>query len=180
MPKYKTLGMVKNGGLMKDYNDYRDGGGGAVYLLEAQRGPYLVTLDASNRLERNGTLLDTTGTSTGHFIFVMDGDGRIFAEDKVTIQHHSAFLAGGPVAAAGFIKVVNGQVTEITNSSGHYMPPYDYTEQALTELKRQGHDVSGVTRNYTGLSANKQAKAYKKAGQTIERMAPKGTVKSRV
>jgi hypothetical protein len=186
VPRYKTIGMAINGGLGKDTNDYRMGRYGEdkdnmtnLYLLENQRAPYLVTVDPATRLlHRNGVVLDTTHAHNEYFIFVMDGDGRIFSEDKFVINHHSAFLAGNPVSSAGGWRVANGQVTNINNSSGHYMPPWDYTEQVLKELKRHRHVINGIQKNYSGATSKAIKRHWKKVNHTLPRMGPKGKIDS--
>jgi hypothetical protein len=50
--------------------------------------------------------------------------------------HHSSFLAGAPVAAAGEIKVVNGRLVSVSNGSGHYRPPPGYLINFLKALRR--------------------------------------------
>jgi hypothetical protein len=108
----------------------------------------------------------------------MDGDGNIYSADKSVVNHHSAFLAGGPVASAGHWCVINGIVQTISNVSGHYQPPIDYCKQILAELKRRGISVSGITQNWTGRDSKTTKKAAKKLGVTFQRMGPKGVESS--
>jgi hypothetical protein len=79
-------------------------------------------------------------------IFVMDEQGNIYAS-KVHAPgefHHSSFLAGEPVAAAGEIRVTNGALEFISDRSGHYQPPPIHLEQAIDVLKDKGVNVSGI------------------------------------
>jgi hypothetical protein len=177
MSRYKTLGMMKDGGMQKDINDYRFGTG-TLYLLANQRGVHLVTTNPQHLLVQGGGLLDTSAAHNGSYIFVMDGDGNIYSADKAQVSHHSAFLAGGPVAAAGHWQVTNGVVQWISNVSGHYQPPIDYCKQILKELKRRGISVNGITQNWTGGDSKTSAKASKKHGITFKRLGPKGVVTS--
>ena len=55
---------------------------------------------------------------------------------RQNVIHHSSFLAGAPVAAAGEIKVVNGRLVSISNGSGHYRPPPGYLINFLKVLRR--------------------------------------------
>ena len=176
--RYKTLGMMKDAGMGKDVNDLMAGTAGTAYLLANQRGPYLVTVSPNHRLVQDGFLLNTADGPTGQYIFVMDGEGAIYSASKTVVHHHSAFLAGGPVAAAGWWKVEYGALKSIQNDSGHYQPPIDYTKQVLTELKRLGVDVSGVTEIWTGFDSKRLAKASKARNITFNRIGPKGVVKS--
>ncbi|AKV04310.1 hypothetical protein AKJ09_10973 [Labilithrix luteola] len=79
-------------------------------------------------------------------IFVMNARGEIFASkvQEPGIFHHSTLAGGLPVAAAGELTVIDGRLVSISNASGHYMPDASYTDQALTTLKAQGLEISGV------------------------------------
>jgi hypothetical protein len=44
------------------------------------------------------------------------------AEHGDSVFHHSSFVSGQRVRCAGMIKIDNGQVTAISNNSGHYKP----------------------------------------------------------
>jgi hypothetical protein len=60
--------------------------------------------------------------------------------------HHSSFLAGEPVAAAGEIRVSNGVLKTVSNNSGHYQPQPGYLIQFLLELRKRSpfYDLSNV------------------------------------
>jgi hypothetical protein len=171
--------MMKDGGMQKDINDLMAGGSGTQYLLSNQRGVYLVTTNPNHLLVQGGVLFDTNAAHNNSFIFVMDGEGNIYSADKSVVHHHSSFLAGGPVAAAGHWRVNNGIVQELCNTSGHYQPPIDYTKQILSELKRRHINVTGIAQNWTGSDSKKLAKAAKKRNITFKRMGPKGVIESR-
>jgi len=101
--------------------------------------------------KRNGEIFDTAEESTaksgqGIAIFVMDPDGKIYAGSHVTGEfHHSSFLGGGAVSGAGEIKTnLLGQVTSITNKSGHYKPGKDQILNTLTVLHDNQVDLSDV------------------------------------
>ena len=81
----------------------------------------------------------------GYGIFVMDNEGRIFAAShKVGLFHHSSFLAGSSVAAAGEIKIENGVIKVVTNKSGHYKPSDPEMIQFFQELESRGVDLNSV------------------------------------
>ena len=84
----------------------------------------------------------------GKAIFVMDETGRFFASKRQARGefHHSSFLAGEPVAAAGEITVDQGVVKAVTLKSGHYKPREFFMDQFSTELGRRGVDTSGIIR----------------------------------
>jgi hypothetical protein len=177
--KYKTLGMLKNAGMGKDVNDNMSGLMSTPYLLAQQRQRYLVTVNHEGRLVQDGFLLNTSGDPTGYNMFVMDGDGAIYSGSKAELNHHSAFLAGGPVASAGVWRVSYGMLKAVSDQSGHYRPPRDYAEQVLTELKRRGVNVHGVIKEWGGSKSKDLAKVAKAADVTFERMGATGVSSSR-
>jgi hypothetical protein len=79
----------------------------------------------------------------------MDAQGNIYASTEQVVGqfHHSSFLAGQPVAAAGELQVEAGELKLISNKSGHYKPSPDLTAQALKVLESQGVDVSRVAQD---------------------------------
>ena len=104
MPKYQTISMLRGAGLEQDRLE-----GNVPYLTPAERAPYEVTvilLDTVTPGSKSGRLfqgrkpvmkrMDTSdGTNpAGKYLFVMDGDGRVFAAPARAVVHHSAFLAG--------------------------------------------------------------------------------------
>lgn len=164
---YKEIGMLMDGGLGKELSDAIYGGGAAKYLNGHERQQYLVTVDANGLLNIGGNLMDTSNAlGNGLYIFVMDKDGNIYAAPKETVGHHSAFLSGRPVAAAGHIGVQNGRVTLINNQSGHYQPTKDYMLQFEKELKKRNADLSQLTAANKNYGATKKAikKALKQSG----------------
>jgi hypothetical protein len=63
-----------------------------------------------------------TGTCD-KWIFVMALDGTLYVNRKVKGRfHHSCFLAGGRVLAAGRLIVLDGRVEFLAAQSGHYKP----------------------------------------------------------
>jgi hypothetical protein len=80
-------------------------------------------------------------------IWVMDQAGRIYSgEHKVGLFHHSTFLRGGNVAAAGEWKVSDdGTLEYITNKSGHYKPQPQHLRAVLEELDRRQVTLTNVT-----------------------------------
>jgi hypothetical protein len=159
--KYKVIGMLKEGGLKKDMSS-----GGVPYMDAGGRAQYQVTVN-NGLLFQNGNPLDTMHVSNKTYIFVMDENGQIFSAAKNVVHHHSAFMSGRPVAAAGTIMVMQGQLQSIDNQSGHYQPTKDYMDQFIKELKKRGVDLSNVEKDL-GNTKKFYKKAFKKRG-----MAPR-------
>lgn len=115
------------------------------YLNEEQRQAYRLTVRDGRLVDASGVPFDTrVGVSlwegTGRAIFVMDTDGTLYASNThVRGQfHHSSFLAGAPVAAAGELVVIDGELQLLTDSSGHYQPERGHTLQAISRLRSLG------------------------------------------
>jgi hypothetical protein len=122
------------------------------YLSEAERAEYKISIKDGRLYDSSGELFDTESASSvfsdgkGKAIFVMDEYGDVFASKTQALGefHHSSFLAGKPVAAAGEISVENGVVKEITRRSGHYMPEEKHLNQFVHKLKGDGVDTGTV------------------------------------
>src|SRR5579875_3829954 len=76
----------------------------------------------------------------GYGIYVMDQQGHLYADrHRVGLFHHSSFLAGGDVAAAGELKVSSsGELQHLTSKSGHYRPSPAELWQVVEEMRRRG------------------------------------------
>ena len=87
------------------------------------------------------------------YLYSMTAEGTIYvtpSSPKLTCKfHHSSFVAGGPVAGAGQIKIRQGKATFVDNCSGHYRPSDDLMDQVLSVLKQNNVDVEQV-RYYGG------------------------------
>jgi hypothetical protein len=81
----------------------------------------------------------------GSGIFVMSSDGKIYAARKKVSGrfHHSSFLSGQEVAAAGRLCVVGGELIFTAPKSGHYKPSQAHFDQFLKKLDELG--VSGFS-----------------------------------
>ncbi|MEQ1750590.1 MAG: hypothetical protein ABL974_14280 [Prosthecobacter sp.] len=90
-------------------------------------------------------------------IFVMDGEGEVFAKEAQAALnqkdetgrgvhvHHSSFLAGEAVAGAGEMKIDDtGFLKEVTDRSGHYKPGEAQTAQTLGALEEKGVNLNNV------------------------------------
>ncbi|MEL1244676.1 hypothetical protein AAEO56_10425 [Flavobacterium sp. DGU11] len=114
------------------------------YLTEAERLEYELAIIDGKLYTKGGKLFDTAAGSTifgpQKAIFVMDSRGRIYASlrHKARLFHHSSFLAGGAVASAGEIEVVQGLIKLVTRKSGHYQPSSLSNTRFLRQLESKG------------------------------------------
>ncbi|WP_331758056.1 hypothetical protein OG225_42045 (plasmid) [Nocardia sp. NBC_01377] len=123
-------------------------GSNVKYLTDEERAAYQLTVKDGKIYDANGNLFDTSSAATAHSgngraIFVMDENGNLYASTRHAVGefHHSSFLGGKPVAGAGELQVVNGELRLITDQSGHYKPSQDYTRQVIDNLQGQGVQV---------------------------------------
>ncbi|WP_216902286.1 alpha/beta hydrolase, partial [Nocardia alni] len=88
----------------------------------------------------DGMPLDTVAESpSGRSIFVMDEFGNLYAGTlKPGVRHHSSFLGGRTVTAAGEIAVRGGRLIAMGDRSGHYLPRAEINDYALDVLRHQG------------------------------------------
>ena len=118
-------------------------------------------------------------------VFVQNADGtwassngaaalsHLAAKGSIAAVHHSSPLAGAPVAGAGIIRVDQGQILSVTDTSGHYAPEAEYTYQTVEALQEQGADLSRARVTLTGQSSG----ANRPAGKA---WIPDGTPKDEV
>jgi hypothetical protein len=116
-----------------------------VALDEAARARHRLRVRGGRLLRADGTPLDTEGLP---FLIVLAPDGELYAGrgdySSDAKLHHSSFLAGAPVAAAGEIVVRAGEVLRVTARSGHYKPPMCLLDQLRAELERRGVEMDDV------------------------------------
>ena len=105
---------------------------------------YKICEDGLIRSCINGTLLTTDKNG---WIFVLR-DGVIYAHTKETASrprfHHSTFLAGEPVEAAGLLVVEKGILKVVFPHSGHYRPEHCHLLLMLEYFQRSGIDLETV------------------------------------
>jgi hypothetical protein len=117
-----------------------------AYLNETQRAQHKVTIQNGLVLDSQGRPFDTRTAQTafdknkGRAIFVMDHNGDMYISNYQARGkfHHSSFLSGAPVAAAGDIRIEDGVVKTISRKSGHYKPTSDQLGQFAQRLHSQG------------------------------------------
>ena len=114
------------------------------YLSARELKQYEVFVNKKGLLvDYKGKIIDTRNGQTikggvGSGIFVMSPSGRIFLSQRQAVGkfHHSSFLKGKPVAAAGEISVIDGKIIMMNNSSGHYHPSPLSVDQVIIELEK--------------------------------------------
>jgi len=79
-----------------------------------------------DKLFINDQLCDTTkykGKLPGYAAFSLSPNNQLFlAEHKIKSDVHASLQGGIRVASAGMIKVEQGEITKLSNFSGHYVP----------------------------------------------------------
>ena len=89
---------------------------------------------------------ETVHSGQGWAIFVVSAAGVWYgASHEEGEFHHSSFLSGAAVKAAGEFKVKKGKVQEISGKSGHYRPLSAQLVWALGQLHMRGADLSETT-----------------------------------
>ena len=120
------------------------------YLDDAERLKYKLNIKDGKLHNATGAPFDTSNARSAfggnNAIFVMDEYGSIYASTIHTPGkfHHSSFLSGKPVAAAGELVVENGALMNVTRRSGHYQPTANQLEQFLGKLRESGVKLDNV------------------------------------
>lgn len=140
---------------------------GVKYLNEKERKTYEIFVQHDKIVDVDGSLVDTNGsifipkagdpTKTNMAIFVMSEEGKIYLSKNYGYGkfHHSSFLSGGPVSAAGEMYIEKGIIKEVTNDSGHYMPSLDFVKNnILNELDKRYYFISGNKKEEIKFKAN--------------------------
>lgn len=109
-----------------------------------ERAPYRIVVRENRLFWLDGvTPVDTDVCLGRGAIFVMDCHGSIYISlfHRRGEFHHSSFLAGAPVAAAGEVEVENGVIQSISNRSGHYQTDVNHFKQVIAELQKRGIEL---------------------------------------
>ncbi|CAB4429466.1 unnamed protein product [Rhizophagus irregularis] len=86
------------------------------------------------------------------WIYVTDCSGKFYVGQKKKGHfHHSSFLAGGAICAAGGIKVREGKLLEINPNSGHYKPAQHHFKALVERLVGEGIDITMFSMVYEEL-----------------------------
>ncbi|CAG8478038.1 20083_t:CDS:2 [Gigaspora margarita] len=112
-----------------------------------------------NEEEENtpSTLLRRPSVKREKWIYVTDCLGNFYVGQKIKGHfHHSSFLAGGAIAAAGGIKVQYGKLIELNPKSGHYKPAQHHFKALVDRLKDEDVDLSDARLVYPNDLIEKQ------------------------
>lgn len=120
------------------------------YLKPEERSQYEKHIESGMLVNHDGSDFSTadhesTGVK-GRAAFVIGPDKKFYAGSHVTNQfHHSSFLSGGAVIAAGEIETdKSGKLLAISNKTGHYLSDAQTILDALTILEEKGIDLTNV------------------------------------
>mgnify|MGYP003478600941 FL=1 len=121
------------------------------YLNDEERKNKLITIQNGLFIDAFGQPCDTGTMSTvysgnGWGIFVIDTDKNIYiSSHKMAEFHHSSFLSGAAVFAAGEMAIRQGRLVSISGKSGHYKPGPEILQKTLFLLHYNGIDLSSAT-----------------------------------
>lgn len=109
------------------------------------------------RYVHTANMRGSSGPSFG--IFVMDFHRNIYVARPASSRfHHSTFLGGSPVLAAGEIAVQNGTVRGVTNKTGHYRAGRQELLNTLRVLQSMGVSLEKAVVQDRGLKQSKWRK----------------------
>jgi hypothetical protein len=123
------------------------------YCSSAERWDYAINIQRGMITDASGNPYDTGCKETGFkgkgwAIYVVDFDGQFYSESHILNEfHHSSFLAGAPVQAAGELAVDRGRLVGLTNKTGHYKAGPPEMARALELLQAGGVDISTAAVN---------------------------------
>ena len=126
------------------------------YLDATEREAYKLTI-RDGKLYQNDVPFDTSQVLSkniqGEVAFVITADGEFLAAPhKGGEFHHSSFMSGERVVAAGMMKVVDGKIITMDNNSGHYKPQEHNMVQGLNTVPNIGtvfYDDGNITVKYS-------------------------------
>ncbi|KXZ55511.1 hypothetical protein GPECTOR_2g1060 [Gonium pectorale] len=120
------------------------GGEGASAPRTPLAGEATVTVAATPAAGRGGAAHeDRVCEKVTKWIYVVDPELRLFVHPKVRGRfHHSSFLRGGAVVAAGGLSARHGQLRLLTADSGHYWPREENFRWLCEHLVSVGADLS--------------------------------------
>ncbi len=122
------------------------------HFTAKERKKYLVHLKSFPNQKTTLLDIEENPLTEKTLIYVIDADQNIYAAEKEEkLLHHSSFLNGGAVICAGRLSTnFKGEISRISNESGHYYPTEENFRDALTVFKSKGLDIEeGVVRNTT-------------------------------
>ncbi len=111
-----------------------------LYVEPKELSRYRVTFAEESRVLVGGKIVESNSLT-----FVMDKEGNIYASPDKMYLHHSSYLRGQSVACAGHLFLIDGVLSTVMNSSGHYAPPAKSLVSVAEELMDRGIDIEGLT-----------------------------------
>ncbi|PIM99502.1 hypothetical protein CDL12_28005 [Handroanthus impetiginosus] len=116
------------------------------YLGPKEREAYEVLIENGKLVyKQSGTFVDTVEGSKG--IFVLSTMRTLYAGKKERgFFHHSSFLAGGAITAAGRLVAHVGVLEAIWSYSGHYLPTEENFKELISFLEEHNVDLANVKR----------------------------------
>lgn len=122
-------------------------GDGVVYLKPWELQNYQLEIRRGKVYGPDGKLYSTPLDGPKE-IAVMDAQGNFYAgRQKLFRFHHSSFTGGQPVAYAGEIEIVDGEIVFLSRVSGHYRPSAKIMKQMLAVLSYNGVDTKTIRRD---------------------------------
>lgn len=117
------------------------------FIAKTNRFRFMAIPEEGKFVDYEDNLITTTlRGAAGFFMYAMDKYGNIILKQEGGIEqgvgiyenafNHSSFNAGADVICAGMIKIANGVLIEINNSSGHYKPSRDALHRCVTTLRQ--------------------------------------------
>jgi hypothetical protein len=166
MTDWETIERVAKAGMITMYGD-------VVYMAKGERLQFMVFVDRTtgNFVDANGHLL------TRDDAYAMDSYGNMFVKPNQVkppalarngqdptniIFNHSSFNAGRDVLSAGEIKIENGVLKHIDNTSGHYKPTEDNLRNCVQALNDEGLNLSQAEVVVVKYSGSKRYKHFYK------------------
>ena len=117
--------------------------------------------------------LSTVGNGEGWGIFVLSTASKFYSHaHKADKFHHSSFLEGGDVMAAGEWCILRGKLLVIANKTGHYKASDTNIAYALKQLQSAGLNLAQTLYKHTTGSGMEMKWQYYWA----DRLAAKGSI----
>jgi len=117
---------------------------GVKYMGATEREKYVVTIKGGRLANLDGSSLSTKRMQTyfsgiGWGIWVLSPDDVLYtASHQLGSLHHSSFLSGQAVQAAGEWEVSDGEVINITAKTGHYKCDIETFQRGLRSMNLSG------------------------------------------